>query len=697
MEGPIKRKVLSRPASRAASPTRTGDATSRVGRSITVKAKVSSSSIVRSSTPLARSPPLASQTPRSLSPLRPNQAPNTPRPISMFVSHSSVFPPDPSHSSPGFVPKAKRSALALNKNTASSSSSLPTVSVTGPVSKIPPLSGATSSSNSAPAPIISTRLYPDRSSARSLTPTARPDPSRRRSGSFSDDGRSSNLSSHLSSNASLVSASAISASSPRTPNNKENGFGSIRRTSVTLGTASGHQPPPPSSWNTHVPIRPRAKLSNISLPTGPEGGSATTTSNRHARSNSASSLNSPRKPTLTPSPLHRRTPSATYRLDKQPSNLSSWSTAHLPPEQSSPTSLSRPRAATSISSTSIPTTTNIVSPSQRLLVPRSPVTSTLSSLSSDSGVAAAPLPPVTITSYPPKPSSHVSDVSSSVSTNASVEKPHLVPGTIIPDRKVLGAAWSSGQGMQQSQSRGVSSSNSEADGEGVQLPEEETDSGLLLPLDLMERAEAKIEAKSNRKIADLEITNRSLMAINTQLEAEKVRQMREIRELKRRLRESRLILPPGAFKVLDEQRKRAIAAGTSKTGGTAVDDLEEEDDDEDSDDGVEQPPDPAYERVTALVDALIVRGHEALRSTTESLSRGVGGIGSTGTKVLSPDEVQMHYARQEVEDAMLSSERTPREEQDGSAFDRLKDVVHDLDGLEAGMDDDPFVSGVDDE
>ncbi|KAF8333189.1 uncharacterized protein EI90DRAFT_638667 [Cantharellus anzutake] len=248
--------------------------------------------------------------------------------------------------------------------------------------------------------------------------------------------------------------------------------------------------------------------------------------------------------------------------------------------------------------------------------------------------------------------------------------------------------------MQQSQSRGVSSSNSEADGEGVQLPEEETDSGLLLPLGLMERAEAKIEAKSNRKIADLEITNRSLMAINTQLEAEKVRQMREIRELKRRLRESRLILPPGAFKVLDEQRKRAVAAGTSKTGGTAVDDLEEEDDDEDEDDGVEQPPDPAYERVTALVDALIVRGHEALRSTTESLSRGVGGIGSTGTKVLSPDEVQMHYARQEVEDAILSSERTPREEQDGSAFE---DVVHDLDGLEAGMDDDPFVSGVDDE
>ncbi|CAO1620876.1 unnamed protein product [Sympodiomycopsis kandeliae] len=53
----------------------------------------------------------------------------------------------------------------------------------------------------------------------------------------------------------------------------------------------------------------------------------------------------------------------------------------------------------------------------------------------------------------------------------------------------------------------------------------------------IEYAQLRVE----RKIADLEITNKSLLAINSGLEVTKHRQVREIRELKRRLREGHTI------------------------------------------------------------------------------------------------------------------------------------------------------------
>ena len=173
------------------------------------------------------------------------------------------------------------------------------------------------------------------------------------------------------------------------------------------------------------------------------------------------------------------------------------------------------------------------------------------------------------------------------------------------------------------------------------------------------------------------------MAINTQLEAEKLRQSREIRELKRRLRESRLILPPGAYKALQEQRKRTAATAVSASGSreylNASPTYDIDDDDDDSDDNAEQPPDPVYGRVTALIDRLITRAQEAVQSTTEDLSHGTG-TGSSGTKVLSPDEVQMHYARQEPGDTTMFPEDAIREE--GS--DHLGEAP-DLDDLESGI------------
>ncbi|KAI5475529.1 hypothetical protein MNV49_001307 [Pseudohyphozyma bogoriensis] len=51
------------------------------------------------------------------------------------------------------------------------------------------------------------------------------------------------------------------------------------------------------------------------------------------------------------------------------------------------------------------------------------------------------------------------------------------------------------------------------------------------------------EAKVNRKILDLEITNASLLTINASLELLKLRHTKEIRDLRRKLRESRLLAP----------------------------------------------------------------------------------------------------------------------------------------------------------
>ena len=127
------------------------------------------------------------------------------------------------------------------------------------------------------------------------------------------------------------------------------------------------------------------------------------------------------------------------------------------------------------------------------------------------------------------------------------------------------------------------------------------------------------------------------LAINAMLETDKLRQSREIRDLRRRLRESRLSLPPAAYKAL---AGRKIA--DSPTGGAigdAADPLGDdpsfEDEDEDEEDE-NQPPDPTYERVTALIDALIFRAKNAVQTTVLS-------SGPAPFKVLSPAEVELQY------------------------------------------------------
>ncbi|KIP11130.1 hypothetical protein PHLGIDRAFT_114795 [Phlebiopsis gigantea 11061_1 CR5-6] len=136
------------------------------------------------------------------------------------------------------------------------------------------------------------------------------------------------------------------------------------------------------------------------------------------------------------------------------------------------------------------------------------------------------------------------------------------------------------------------------------------------------------EAISNRKIADLEITNKSLMAINLSLEAAKNRQAREIRDLRRKLRESILVLPPSAFH----------AAKTSLSPEEAVDveEEEEEEDDDEAQAAIEGTTDEAYRRVRSMLEVLIDSGRKALETKPEDFRTSGVGI----TKVLSEEEAR---------------------------------------------------------
>ncbi|RDB29235.1 hypothetical protein Hypma_015858 [Hypsizygus marmoreus] len=146
------------------------------------------------------------------------------------------------------------------------------------------------------------------------------------------------------------------------------------------------------------------------------------------------------------------------------------------------------------------------------------------------------------------------------------------------------------------------------------------------PVDAAER-KLKAEAKSNRKIADLEITNRSLLAINASLESTKHRQAKEIRELRRKLRESRLILPPRTF--------RAVSHDDTADPDDADDEDEEQQENENENENDEG--DEVYTRVKIILEGLLESGTRALERTVQDC---VEGAGKGGAKVLSADEVR---------------------------------------------------------
>jgi hypothetical protein len=133
-----------------------------------------------------------------------------------------------------------------------------------------------------------------------------------------------------------------------------------------------------------------------------------------------------------------------------------------------------------------------------------------------------------------------------------------------------------------------------------------------------------VEAKTKRKILDLEITNKSLLAINSGLEVTKLKQAREIRDLRRRLREGRGL----GDRLGLETGERADAALTSAT----------EDEDELSEEENEETPlnaelEEAHQRCKLLIDTMVSQARHAIMSTYESERR------SAGNRVLHPAEL----------------------------------------------------------
>lgn len=113
------------------------------------------------------------------------------------------------------------------------------------------------------------------------------------------------------------------------------------------------------------------------------------------------------------------------------------------------------------------------------------------------------------------------------------------------------------------------------------------------------------------------------MAINASLEATKHRQAKEIRELRRKLRESRLILPPRAYRVVQ----------SSPSGSDESDDS----DDDEADEADEQcSTDDSYTRIQLLITDLLDSGRKALQSVPADFVQSMKG----GAKVLTAEEVR---------------------------------------------------------
>ncbi|KZO93972.1 hypothetical protein CALVIDRAFT_539343 [Calocera viscosa TUFC12733] len=140
-----------------------------------------------------------------------------------------------------------------------------------------------------------------------------------------------------------------------------------------------------------------------------------------------------------------------------------------------------------------------------------------------------------------------------------------------------------------------------------------------------EEVEQRAEARTNRKIADLEIQTTSLQQLTASLERERHKQSLEIRDLRRKLRESRLALPPRTFQSLK---------ATWEADGL---DLEDEEEGEEEEEGATE--DPAWKRVKGLVHDMLNLGRRAVDEGHEFLekrNKSGGGV----VRVLTAGEVE---------------------------------------------------------
>ncbi|CAO1621165.1 unnamed protein product [Jaminaea pallidilutea] len=172
----------------------------------------------------------------------------------------------------------------------------------------------------------------------------------------------------------------------------------------------------------------------------------------------------------------------------------------------------------------------------------------------------------------------------------------------------------------------------------------------------MEQTYAQLRVE--RKIADLEITNRSLLAINSGLEVSKHRQAREIRELKRSLRQG---------SGLSEDVETASTTLSDRSsyfdeGDDAIAALEEDVDDADVSGGVamrKPKEDPgleaSHQRCKSMIEAMMQQARQALssqpaRAGSLALNEGsADGRAGGGMKVLNVAEVQERELQEDLD------------------------------------------------
>lgn len=135
----------------------------------------------------------------------------------------------------------------------------------------------------------------------------------------------------------------------------------------------------------------------------------------------------------------------------------------------------------------------------------------------------------------------------------------------------------------------------------------------------LEMGNEAIEAKTNRKILDLEISNKSLLAINSGLEVLKIKQAREIRDLKRRLREGQ-----SSDGALDE--------------GESWGDLSSDGDDDDGysshdDNPLDAELEASHQRCKSLIDDMVQHARQAILARHEYKEKPLG------SRVLHPTEL----------------------------------------------------------
>ncbi|KAI0322997.1 hypothetical protein OF83DRAFT_3789 [Amylostereum chailletii] len=368
--------------------------------------------------------------------------------------------------------------------------------------------------------------------------------------------------------------------------------------STTSPSSSSHLSPESAAGSSHVRVRSKvsglAKASAISAPSSPSGG--------HPPSSSPPGTHKPASPpyaTTRPARLRARSPSIPdfsanpHRYQPHRPVPAPLNTRYQPFCASNGSEAARHAKSASASDSDI----------QDMLPlppPQSPPTSTLS-----------------FSSHSSRSSSQVTGGTSDVSSSTAPTFHSYLNGAKPPDvDHVPRNAFDAIVDLFDPSSRRSSAAST------VQ----NTLSTLSVPKS--EGSQIRQEAKSNRKIEDLEITNRSLLAINSSLEATRHKQAKEIRELRRKLRESRLILPPRAYRAVKSSLKPEEVADDEDQ-----DDEEEEEEEGDVPDAFTAH-DETYKRVRGLLDGLLESARKALASTPEDFRD------TAVAKVLSAEEVR---------------------------------------------------------